>query len=141
MPFRLDVRPLGGHTGGFRIILVHGNPTLNTFYWTEDRTDAFCLEMAEQMSARAGDLVAFGHTRKPWQRTVDDIHFVNTGSVGRPKDGDPRAGYVRVTLVGGAFEVEHVRVEYDVERAMRGIRGSGLPVDFAEHLRTGGSPA
>ena len=37
-----------------------------------------------------------------------------------------------------AVEVEFVRVEYDVERAMRAIRESDLPDDFAEHLRTGG---
>lgn len=138
LPFRLDVRPLGGHTGGPRMTLVHGNPTLNTFYWTEDRNDAFCLKMAEQVGARSGDLIAFGHTHKPWRRVVDGIHFVNTGSVGRPKDGDPRAGYVRVALTEGAFAVDFVRVEYDVERAMRGIRECGLPEQFAEHLKTGG---
>jgi predicted phosphodiesterase len=138
LPFRLDVRPLGGHTGGPRVILVHGNPTLNTFYWTEDRDDAFCLKMAEQTGARPGDLIAFGHTHNPWHRVVEGIHFVNTGSVGRPKDGDPRAGYVRVTLLDGVFDVDHVRVEYDVEHAMRGIRGSALPAEFAEQLRRGG---
>ncbi|HSW29336.1 MAG TPA: metallophosphoesterase family protein [Longimicrobiales bacterium] len=137
--FRLDVRPLGGHTAGPRAILVHGNPTLNSFYWTEDRDDAFCLKMAGQVGARAGDLIAFGHTHKPWKRVVDGIHFVNTGSVGRPKYGDPRAGYVRATFAEGAWEVEHVRVDYDLERAIRAIRESTLPDDFAEYLRTGGA--
>ncbi len=139
LPFRLDVRPLGGHAGGPRIILVHGNPTLNTFYWTDDRDDAFCLKMADQAGARPGDVIAFGHTHRPWYRVVEGVHFVNTGSVGRPKDGDPRAGYVRIRLTEGAFDVEHVRVEYDLDRAMRGIRESELPSEFAEHLRTGGS--
>lgn len=141
LPFRMDIRPLGGHASGPRMTLVHGNPTLNTFYWTEDRDDAFCLKMAEQVGARAGDLVAFGHTHKPWQRMVEGIRFVNTGSVGRPKDGDPRAGYVRVALDGGGFEVAHVRVAYDVERAVRGVRESGLPAELAEHLRSGGAVA
>lgn len=139
LPFRMDVRPLGGHTAGPKAILVHGNPTLNTFYWTEDRDDAFCLKMAGQVGARAGDLVAFGHTHKPWQRVVDGVHFVNTGSVGRPKDGDPRAGYVRAVLGPDGWRVEHVRVAYDVERAASAILGSGLPADFADHLRTGGT--
>lgn len=139
LPFRLDVRPLGGHAAGPRMILVHGNPTLNTFYWTEDRDDAFCVKMAGQLGARAGDLIAFGHTHKPWLRVVDGIHFVNTGSVGRPKDGDSRAGYVRVTLSEGTFAAEHVRVDYDVERAAAGILGSELPDAFAEHLRAGGA--
>lgn len=140
LPFRLDVRPLGGHQGGPTVILVHGNPALNTFYWTEDRGDEFNLKMAKQAGAKAGDVIAFGHTHKPWHRTVDGIHFVNTGSVGRPKDGDWRAGYVVLTTgaTGETVEVEFVRVEYDVERAVRAIRDSDLPDDFAEHLKTGG---
>lgn len=140
LPFRMDVRPLGGHTGGPRIVLVHGNPALNTFYWTEDRDDAFCIRMAQQAGARAGDLIAFGHTHKPWHRVVEGTHFVNTGSVGRPKDGDPRAGYVRLTLLDGTWSVEHVRVDYDLGRAVRAIRESDLPDEFAEHLEHGGSP-
>ncbi len=140
LPFRIDVRPLGGHTAGPRLILVHGNPVLNTVYWSEDRSDAFCLQMAERLGGRAGDVVAFGHTHRPWHRVVDGIHFVNAGSVGRPKDGDWRAGYVRVELGGEAVGVEFARVEYDLERAAEAIRGSGLPDDFAAHLETGGLP-
>ena len=138
LPFRIEIRPLGGHTGGPRIMLVHGNPVLNTVYWTEDRSDDFCLKMAAQLGAKAGDLVAFGHTHMPWHREIDGLHFVNTGSVGRPKDGDPRAGFALVTMEGENVEVEHVRVEYDVENAMAGIRGSALPAEFAEYLQTGG---
>lgn len=138
LPFRIDVRPLGGHIAGPRLILLHGNPVLNTVYWTEDRPDRFCLQMAETVSAKAGDVIAFGHTHKPWLREIDGIHFVNTGSVGRPKDGDPRAGYALVTMDGTTVDVEFVRVEYDVERAAQGISESDLPDDFAEILRTGG---
>lgn len=137
LPFRLDLRPLGGHTPGPRVALVHGNPMLNTVYWTEDRDDAFCLKMAAKAGARAGDLLAFGHTHKPWQREVDGIGFVNTGSVGRPKDGDPRACYVRLSVLDSGFDLEFVRVEYDVERAARGVEESGLPDAFAGHLRRG----
>jgi len=90
--------------------------------------------------AKAGDLIAFGHTHKPWQRTVDGIHFVNTGSVGRPKDGDWRAGYVLLDIGVGEPRVEFVRVEYDLAEAIRGIRASDLPHDFAEYLSTGGRP-
>jgi diadenosine tetraphosphatase ApaH/serine/threonine PP2A family protein phosphatase len=69
---------------------------------------------------------------------VEGIHFVNTGSVGRPKDGDWRAGYVVVDLDAEAVEVEFVRVEYDLDRATSAIRASDLPDDFAEYLETGG---
>jgi predicted phosphodiesterase len=92
LPFRIDLKPTGGHLAGPTVVLVHGTPTLNTDYWTEDRPDSFCLKMAEMAGARRGDVIAFGHTHKPWHREVEGIHFVNTGSVGRPKDGDWRAG-------------------------------------------------
>jgi predicted phosphodiesterase len=138
LPFRIDLRPLGGHRAGPRLILVHGNPVLNTVYWTEDRSDDFCLKMAEQLGARAGDMVAFGHTHKPWHRAVDGIHFLNTGSVGRPKDGDWRAGYVLVTLDAGKVGIDLVRVDYDLDRATAAIRASDLPDDFADYLATGG---
>lgn len=139
LPFRLDARPLGGHTSGPRLILVHGNPVLNTVYWTEDRPDRFCTQMADIARAAAGDVVAFGHTHKPWHRTVEGVHFVNTGSVGRPKDGDWRAGYVLLEMGEDAVRVELARVAYDVERAAQAIIASELPDDFADYLRTGGS--
>jgi predicted phosphodiesterase len=139
LPFRLDLRPLGGHLSGPTVILVHGNPTLNTFYWTEDRGDDFNLKMAKQAGARPGDLIAFGHTHKPWHRVVQDVHFVNTGSVGRPKDGDWRAGYVVLSATDRGVTAELVRVEYDVDRAARAIEQSDLPDDFAEYLRRGGA--
>ena len=128
----------GGHVAGPRVVLVQGTPTLNTVYWTEDRPDDFCLKMAGHAGARAGDVIAFGHTHVPWYREVGGIHFVNTGSVGRPKDGDWRAGYVLLEVGAGAVRVQNMRVEYDVERAMQGIRESELPDDFAEYLRSGG---
>ena len=138
LPFRIDVRPFGGHRGGARLILVHGNPVLNTVYWTEDRPDSFAVQMAELAGARSGDVIAFGHTHKPWHKQIDGIDFVNTGSVGRPKDGDPRAGYVALTFSEEMVEVEFVRVEYDVERTCAAILESTLPNDFADYLRSGG---
>jgi predicted phosphodiesterase len=137
LPFRVDLRPRGGHLAGPSVILVHGAPTLNTLYWTEDRPDGFCLQMANRVGSKAGDVIAFGHTHKPWHRVVAGIHFVNAGSVGRPKDGDWRACYAVVDTTGDVA-VRFVRVDYDVEAAMAGIRSAGLPDDFAEHLRTGG---
>lgn len=140
LPFRIDLRPLGGHTAGPRLMLVHGNPILNTVYWTEDRTDDFCLQMAEHLGAKAGDVVAFGHTHKPWHRIVGDVHFVNAGSVGRPKDGDWRAGYAVVGMDGGRVDVEFRRVAYDVKAVAAAIRASTLPDEFADYLETGGKP-
>jgi predicted phosphodiesterase len=141
LPFRLDVWPRGGHmSGGPRLLLFHGAPILNTLYWTENRPDSFCSQMAGLAGAKPGDVIAFGHTHKPWYRSVDGVHFLNTGSVGKPKDGHWRAGYMLLSLDDGEPQPEFVRVDYDIERTMKAIRESELPDEFAEQLRTGGMP-
>jgi predicted phosphodiesterase len=139
LPFRMDLRPRGGHKSRPQLVLLHGSPTLNTLYWTEDRPDSFASKMAGSAGAKEGDLIAFGHTHKPWHRVVEDVHLLNTGSVGKPKDGDWRAGYALVEADEGVGIVEFVRVEYDLQRAMEGILQSELPDEFAEMLRTGGA--
>jgi predicted phosphodiesterase len=141
LPFRIDLRPLGGHLGGPTVTLIHGNQTLNTVYVTEDRSDDFLSKMAGAIGAREGDVIAFGHTHIPWHRTVGGVHFVNTGSVGRPKDGDWRACYALLTVDAAAVDVEFRRVEYDVDQAASAILESSLPQEFAEYLRTGGKPS
>jgi len=139
LPFSLSVRPLGSHAAGPKLVLVHGTPTLNTVYWHEGRTDDFCRQMARIAGLEAGDVIAFGHTHLPWHRVVDGIHFVNAGSVGRPKDGDPRSGYATVAVSPDGVQIAFHRVAYDVERAATGILASGLPAEFAEYLRSGGT--
>ena len=141
LPFRIDLRPLGGHVAGPTVTLIHGNQVLNTVYVYEDRPDSFLEKMGTAVGARAGDIVCFGHTHKPWHRSVNGVHFVNTGSAGRPKDGDWRAGYALLDVGTPEPQVELVRVDYDVERAAQAILASDLPNDFAEYLRTGGKPA
>lgn len=141
LPFHIEIRPLGGHTAGPSIRLFHGNHVLNTFYMFEERPDSLLESMATAVTARPGDVIAFGHTHKPWQREVAGVHFVNTGSVGRPKDGDWRAGYVLVEVGVNVVSMEFVRLEYDIARAIAGVREAGLPEDFVGFLQTGGQPA
>lgn len=139
LPFRIDIRPNGGHTAGPTVTLIHGNQTLNTVYVHQDRPDSFLAKMGAALGARRGDVVCFGHTHVPWHRVVESVHYVNTGSVGRPKDGDWRAGYVILDVAGSDVSAEIVRVAYDVGSAMRAIVASELPDDFAEQLRLGGT--
>ncbi|MGK2962043.1 MAG: metallophosphoesterase family protein [Gemmatimonadaceae bacterium] len=138
LPFRIDLKPLGGHVAGQTVTLVHATPTNNLVYVTEDRSDAFLTKMAEQAGLKSGDAICFGHTHKPWHRVVDGVTFVNTGSVGRPKDGDPRAGYVLLSAGQVGFEIEVVRVEYDVDIAADAVIEAGLPAELAAFLRAGG---
>ena len=140
LPFRLDLRPLGGHTAGPTVMLMHGNNVLNTVYMTADRSDAQLEKMAIALGAKVGDVVAFGHTHIAWHREVAGVHFVNTGSVGRPKDCDWRAGYTLLDVGDGGVRVEHTRVGYDIDATIREITAAGLPHEFADFLRSGGKP-
>lgn len=62
-------------------------------------------------------------------------YFVNVGSVGQPRDGDPRAGYVVYDLARQTIELR--RLEYDVATAQRKIREAGLPERLAKRLGEG----
>lgn len=130
-----DAKPL-------HVLLVHGSPRRINEYLFEDRPDASFLRM---MKAEDCDVMCFGHTHKPYHRVIEDEesrwgsrHAVNTGSVGKPKDGDPRAGYVLLDIDperAEPLDVEFVRVEYDVERAAKAVEDSPLPDGFADSLR------
>lgn len=130
-----DARPL-------QVLLVHGSPRRINEYLFEDRSDASLLRM---MAAHDADVMCFGHTHRPFHRAMEDAearwgvrHAVNTGSVGKPKDGDPRAGYLLLEIApdrDGLVRGEMVRVEYDVEKAAEGVEQSSLPDAFAEALR------
>ena len=138
LPFRIDLRPAGGHAPGRNVILVHGSPTLNTVYWREERPLSFEKKMIQRLAAEPGDVVLFGHTHKPWTREVDGCLLINTGSVGRPKDRDPRGCYVMLDFGEPDTKPEFVRVPYDVERTAAATTAAGLPGEFATILRTGG---
>jgi diadenosine tetraphosphatase ApaH/serine/threonine PP2A family protein phosphatase len=109
-------------------------------------------EAEHEMEAFAEALCLIGHSHVPgcFEEDGDRLRYsrepqvrldpgrryiVNAGSVGQPRDGDPRAAYLlwddeRRTL-------SHQRVAYDVETAMRRIREAGLPPFLAERLRWG----
>ena len=121
---------------GQRVLLVHGSPRKMNEYLFEDRPIASFQRLA---AASHVDLIAFGHTHKPYVKRVDGVTFINVGSVGKPKDGDWRACYAIVD-VGAAPSVTFRRVPYDVAAAAAAIRATDLPHEFAADIETGGAP-
>jgi diadenosine tetraphosphatase ApaH/serine/threonine PP2A family protein phosphatase len=65
----------------------------------------------------------------------DRRYLIVVPSVGQPRDGDPRAGYL--LWDDEAWTFEHVRLDYDIDGAMNRIREAGLPPHLAERLRKG----
>ena len=62
-------------------------------------------------------------------------YFVNVGSVGQPRDGDPRASYMIYDPKGR--KLSYRRLEYDIEAAQERIRRAGLPERLATRLAIG----
>src|SRR5581483_9443905 len=100
-----------------------------------NRSDGYLAQYTQggRLDAKA-DVICFGHTHVPYHRGVNGVDFVNTGSVGRPKDGDPRAGYCILTVDTDRVVAEQVRVGYDVEDTCRRSIEAGLPEYFADYL-------
>ncbi len=131
----------------WNFLMVHGSPRKINEYLFEDREEKSMLRMMQKADTH---MMAFGHTHKPYHKAMEDEsgeirHAINIGSVGKPKDGDPRACYAMLEWEGDldlkdkhGLNVEFIRVEYDVQKAATAVEKSPLPNEFADMLRDGG---
>jgi putative phosphoesterase len=126
LPFDLRFR-----VGSIDVHLVHGSPRKVNEYLFEDKPASLYERLAAAELAQA---LVFGHTHKPWVHEFGGVLFVNCGSVGKPKDGDARAGFAILEDVGGRLDVTIQRVEYDAETAARDVAAAGLPTEYADKL-------
>lgn len=121
--------------GDLRVMLVHGSPRRVNEYLFADRPDSSLERLLDMVEA---DVMVCGHTHLPYHRVLPSgRHVVNAGSVGKPKDGDPRACYVVLEAAGRDLRVEFVRVAYDIEAAAQAIEASEMPHEYAGMLRAG----
>jgi predicted phosphodiesterase len=137
----------GANKQKLQLLMVHGSPRKINEYLFEDREKKSLIRIMEQANA---DIMLFGHTHKPYHHKLTyEVegetfyrHAINIGSVGKPKDGDPRACYVLLELDENSgrknpasLKVEFVRVAYDVESVAQAVEESPLPNEFADMLR------
>jgi predicted phosphodiesterase len=121
--------------GDLRVLLVHGSPRRVNEYLYEDRPDRSLERILDGAEA---DVLVCGHTHIPYHRLLPSgRHVVNAGSVGKPKDGDPRAGYVVLQTNGRELEVRFNRVAYDIDKAAQAIEATDMPDEYAQMLRSG----
>jgi putative phosphoesterase len=119
---------------GKKVLLTHGSPESDKEHLLPDTPEERFRELAEKSNA---DIIIFGHSHQPFKRKVAGVWFINTGSVGRPDDGDPRACYAIMWVKYRYFRVDHYRIEYDVDRTAEKIREQGLPESFAQMFLQG----
>jgi diadenosine tetraphosphatase ApaH/serine/threonine PP2A family protein phosphatase len=126
-------RELRFSRGAFEVLLTHGSPRRINEYLYEDRP---LKTFSRLLEAGGCNLLVCGHTHLPYHKVIDDKHVVNVGSLGKPKDCDPRATYALLTL-GQDLSVDFRRIPYDVERMVRAIEASELPHEYAEMVKRG----
>lgn len=117
-----------------RFLLVHATP--------RDPLDEYAVADPEFWARRLRDVeanvICVGHTHYPYVLEVGDKLVINPGSVGQPRDGDPRASYAIID----SQRVDLKRVEYPVEDTIRTVLESNLPQPakdlLADVFRAGG---
>ncbi|MEQ9407015.1 MAG: metallophosphoesterase family protein [Fuerstiella sp.] len=135
--------------GDYRFLLVHATPRdpMDEYIANgrEVGAGADSEEVRKQWAARLEhvdvDFVCVGHTHIPLDLQLERCRVINPGSVGQPRDGDPRAAYVIID--NGS--VEFRRVEYDIDRTVAHMHQCGIAegvIRKAETiLRSGGNLA
>jgi putative phosphoesterase len=128
LPFDLRLE-----VGDYAVHLVHGSPRKVNEYLFEDKPASLYERLA---AAEQSDVLVFGHTHKPWVAEFGGVLFINCGSVGKPKDGDPRAAFAVLEDAGDRIDVTIERVDYDAREVAEQVRAAGLPAEYADKLLT-----
>jgi predicted phosphodiesterase len=114
-------------TGAGPLWIRHANPWDEEAYLRADQP-----ETLSRLRLEAGQTLVVGHTHRPMHLRIGDGWLLNPGSVGQPRDGDPRASYAVVDLETGA--IEHRRAEYDVAAMQQRLRRRGWDPYILEFL-------
>jgi putative phosphoesterase len=121
---------------GKRILITHASPLSKKEHLNLNTPDER-LEAIAQHGDTNADIIILGHSHDPFVRQVAGTTFINTGSVGRPDDGDQRACYATLEINKHQVKIIHYRIPYDVDRAVQAIHEAKLPPEFANMLKTG----
>ena len=115
--------------GGKLIGLYHGSPRDDVEYVFEEEADPELLKLSGTR------LLILGHTHVPFIHRSKEGTIVNPGSVGQPRDGDPRACFMVHDSTKDDFTIR--RIYYDIESVVKAVERAGLPKDLGERLRHG----
>jgi predicted phosphodiesterase len=103
-------------------LTVYGTFPNETIQWFCKRKKSICI---------------LGHSHTPYHKTIDGVHFINPGSVGRMFDGDPRAAFAMLKVCSGKIAPDLFRIPYPVEAVVAGLKQNRLPDIYARMYRLG----
>ncbi|HEY1340122.1 MAG TPA: metallophosphoesterase family protein [Bryobacteraceae bacterium] len=102
------------------IALVHASPKS---VWRSPQPEAGDADLEAVYGGLGQPIAVYGHVHRPYIRNLPGLTVVNSGSVGLPYDGDPRAAYL--LLDDGVPSTR--RVAYDVDKEVAELKASGMP--------------
>ena len=117
------------HSDDVSISIHHGSPRDPLEYVYEERASEDLLRLADC------SILMLGHTHIPYAKKFNNGMVVNPGSVGQPRDGDPRASYS--ILDTEKKTIDNYRIDYDLDLLERRFRLTKLPNWLIERLRRG----
>ncbi|HEY5620079.1 MAG TPA: metallophosphoesterase family protein [Candidatus Bathyarchaeia archaeon] len=117
------------------ICLFHGSPRDPMNEYIFPGTPAALLRQLLKLSG--GTLLLQGHTHVPMSFRDGEALLLNPGSVGQPRDGDPRASYMILEIEDEKVTHKIRRVQYDISKTTKAILDNGLPSFLAERLHLG----
>lgn len=147
LPFQRRISPTVNP--GDDLLIVHANPVdVNQLIFPPEDIQETMYDKVRQSDEAlqplldniACGVLAFGHLHIPFIRPWNDLVLANISSVNMPGDGDPRAKYGILTWDGDAWNIEHRRVDYDIEREIEAYRIARPPgwEQYVESLQTHG---
>jgi putative phosphoesterase len=117
---------------GKKLFVTHGSPQSIEEHIYHDTPVEQLKALADAAKA---EVIIVGHSHDQFWRQANGFSFVNPGSVGRPGDGNPQTAYAILSF--NPFNVELIRLDYDVKAAVKALRKKGLPESFAQMLLRG----
>ncbi len=116
-----------------KIVIVHGSPTDPLYEYVLPNTPK--EQLRKWLNQLGADILITGHTHIPFVRKVFKKLFINAGSVGQPRDGNPKACWVELDVKSLSATLH--RVSYNIDQAAQKILKQGLPKSLAERLYQG----
>lgn len=121
-------------TDGSRLmLLVHGSPRKLNEYLKADTPIETFHNIASIIPA---DILVYGHTHQSYHKYINGVHFINVGSAGKPKQGNPNVNYAWLEI-GDNVEVDFIEVSYDKEATISAMTHYNLPQELINIIATG----
>jgi putative phosphoesterase len=117
---------------GVTVRFTHGSPRANNEYLFEGSE-----ALLQVMDSIKESVLVCGHTHLPYHQMINGKQIINSGSIGKPKHGNPNATWIYAEISNGRWSVKIMETAYDAESMAKAIEASTLPHGFADMIRSG----